>query len=203
MSSAAQRYDQRYFDKWYRHPSHRVSTMASAGRKAVLALAVAEYYLERPVRTVLDVGCGEGQWHLILKKLRPGIRYTGVDPSEYAVKRFGRSRNLKLGGFSDLPNLKLAMSYDLIVCSDTLYYVSREELAAGIKEMAARLGGVAFFEAYASDEALTGDIRTIEKRDTNFYKKLFRKNGLVTCGPHCYAGNVLRDRVTDLERGAV
>ncbi len=100
----------------------------------------AEYYLERPVRTVLDVGCGEGQWHLILKKLRPGIRYTGVDPSEYAVKRFGRSRNLKLGGFSDLPNLKLAMSYDLIVCSDTLYYVSREELAAGIKEMAARLG---------------------------------------------------------------
>lgn len=203
MSSSFERYDQRYFDKWYRHPAHRVSTTASAARKAALALSVAEYYLERPARTVLDVGCGEGQWQPILKKMRPGIRYTGIDPSEYAIKRFGKKRNLKLGGFGNLGQLRLAMSYDLIICSDILYYVSRAELAAGIPELAARLGGIAFFEAYASDEALKGDTRTMEKRNTGFYKKLFRRNGLVACGPHCYAGQVLREMVTDLERGSV
>jgi SAM-dependent methyltransferase len=203
MSSAAKRYDKRYFDKWYRNPAHRVSTAASAGRKAAMALAVAEYYLERPVKTVLDVGCGEGQWQPIMKKLRKGIRYTGVDPSEYAVGRFGKKRNLKLGGFGDLAKLRLGMSYDLIICSNILYYVPGTELATGIKELAARLEGVAFFEAYASDEVLKGDTRMMEKRDTGFYKKLFRRNGLVACGPHCYAGNVLRDRVTELERGAV
>lgn len=203
MSSAAKRYDKTYFDKWYRNPTHRVSTMASAGRKAALALAVAEYYLERPVRTVLDVGCGEGQWQPILKKLRPSLRYTGVDPSEYAIGRYGKKRHLILGGFGDLGRLKLGLSYDLIICSDILYYVPGTELVEGIKELAARLEGVAFFEAYASDEALKGDTRSMERRDASFYKKLFRKNGLISCGPHCYAGNVLRDRVTDLERGAV
>lgn len=196
-------YDQRYFDKWYRNPKHRVSTTASASRKAHLALSVAEYYLERPVRTVLDVGCGEGQWRGILKKLRPGIRYTGVDSSPYVVKRFGRSRNILEGGFGDLPKLKLAGSYDLIICSDVLYYVSRKDLAVGLEALVARLEGVAFLEAYASDAAMKGDFRKIDKRSAVFYKNLFRKNRLIACGPHCYVNHVLRDRVTDFERGAV
>jgi len=202
-SVESRRYDKRYFDKWYRNPAHRVSTMASAARKAAVAVAVAEYYLERPVRTVLDVGCGEGQWRTVLLRLRPGIRYTGVDPSEYAITRYGRQRNLRLGGFGDLPHLDLAASYDMIICSDILYYVPRVELARGLSSLVSRLGGIAFLEAYASDEALKGDIRTMERRDTNFYRKLFRKHGLVSCGPHCYAGEILRGRVTNLERGGV
>ncbi len=38
------------------------------------------------------------------------------------------------------------MSYDLIICSDILYYVPGEDLVAGIRELAARLGGVAFLK---------------------------------------------------------
>lgn len=199
----ARPYDKAYFDKWYRHPRHRVSTCATATRKAAMVLGVAEFYLERPVRTILDIGCGEGQWQPILKTLRPKIRYLGVDPSTYAVGRFGRERNLRLGGFADLGGINLTKTYDLIVCSDTLYYVPRAELSVGLALIAQMLGGIAFLEAYASDEALEGDFDAIEPRTAAFYRRLFRRQGFVSCGPHCYAGAALRGQVMQLERGAV
>jgi SAM-dependent methyltransferase len=166
-------------------------------------LGIAEFYLERPVRTVLDIGCGEGQWQPILSRLRPGIRYLGVDPSEYAVQRFGKERNLKLGGFADLGGINLTKTYDLIICSDTLYYVPRRELDTGLALIAQILGGIAFLEAYASDEALEGDFKEIEPRTATFYRRLFRRQGFVSCGPHCYAGSALRGQVMEMERGGV
>ncbi len=196
-------YDKAYFDRWYRHPRHRVSTRASTARKAAMVLGVAEYFLERPVRTVLDIGCGEGQWQPALQALRPGIRYLGVDPSSYAVGRFGKKRNLRLGGFADLGGINLTKTYDLIVCSDTLYYVPRKELSVGLALIAQMLGGIAFLEAYASDEALNGDFSDIEPRTNAFYRRLFRRFGLTSCGPHCYAGRELRGQVMPLERGSV
>jgi SAM-dependent methyltransferase len=197
------RYDKSYFDKWYRDPAHRVSTPAMTRRKAALAVAMAEYYLQRPVRTVLDVGCGEGQWQPVLARLRPGIRYTGVDPSAYAVRRYGARRNLLCGSFGGLGTLPLAAFYDLIVCSNVLYYVPADELERGVCAIAERLGGVAFLEAYASEEGLTGDTSTMEPRDVAFYQRLFRKAGLVSCGSHCYVGEALADCVTALERGGI
>ncbi len=199
----ARPYDKAYFDKWYRHSGHRVSTTATTTRKAAMILGVAEYFLERPVRTVLDIGCGEGQWQPILTRLRPGLRYLGVDPSEYAVRRFGRQRNLRLGGFADLGGINLTKTYDLIISSDTLYYVPREELNAGLSLIAQMLGGIAFLEAYASDEALEGDFKEIEPRTTAFYRGLFRRHGLISCGPHCYAGKAMRGQVMEMERGGV
>jgi SAM-dependent methyltransferase len=198
-----ERYDKRYFDKWYRDPKHRVSTPAGLSRRAALVLSMAEYYLERKVRTVLDVGCGEGQWQPVLAKLRPGISYTGVDPSEYAIKRYARRRNLFLGTFGNLPQIGFLESYDLVLCSNVLYYVPGKELDLGMAELVPRIGGVAFLEAYASDGSLKGDTASMEKRDGAFYRRLFRRHGLMSCGSHCYVGPMLAGQVTDLERGGV
>src|SRR3954465_1619035 len=79
-------YDHAYFDKWYRHPRHAVGSRSELKRKVAMVVAVAEYYLGRPVQTVLDVGCGEAVWRAPLLALRPGINYRGLDASEYAVK---------------------------------------------------------------------------------------------------------------------
>ena len=84
---SAAHYDRAYFDKWYRHPEHRVKSPQYLARQAAFVLGVAEYLLERRVTSVLDVGAGEGHWRAILRRLRPGLRYYGVDPSDTQVRR--------------------------------------------------------------------------------------------------------------------
>ena len=39
---------------------------------------------------------GEGAWRVQLRRLRPRVRYVGVESSAYAVRRFGRSRGMPL-----------------------------------------------------------------------------------------------------------
>src|ERR1700755_1090991 len=95
-------YDRAYFDKWYRHPDHSVSSKRELERKVALAVALTEYYLARPIVNGLDVGCGEGVWRAPLRKIRPNVEYLGLDSSEYVVQRYGRSRNLRLATFGDL-----------------------------------------------------------------------------------------------------
>lgn len=192
-------YNKAYFDKWYRHPKHRIITAAKTERKVLLVLSVAEYYLERRVRTVLDVGCGEGQWQPVLKKLRPHLQYTGIDPSPHAIQRFGKRRHILQGTLGNLPDL--ADSYDIIVCSDSLYYIPDDELATGLHQLAPRLAGVAFLEAYPQDTDLQGDTSGMHPRSAAFYRKIFRRAGLRPCGSHCYVGAALYDAVTELEYG--
>ena len=81
-------YDRAYFDKWYRRGE--IGGSARLARKVALAVATAEYHLERPIRSVLDIGCGEGAWRAPLLKLRPKLSYLGFDSSEYAIARYGR-----------------------------------------------------------------------------------------------------------------
>jgi len=84
-------YDRDYFDKWYRNARHAVNTREELQRKVALAVAASEYYLGRQIHNVLDVGCGEGVWRKPLRALRRGVDYLGLDGSEYAVARYGRS----------------------------------------------------------------------------------------------------------------
>src|SRR5690606_4658183 len=98
------RYDQHYFDTWYRRRG--IGGAQRLARKVALAVATAEYHLERPLRSVLDIGCGEGAWRAPLLRLRPGVRYLGFDSSEYAIARHGARRNLHLARFADFATLR-------------------------------------------------------------------------------------------------
>ena len=109
------RYDQDYFDRWYRRGG--IGDRARLARKVALAVAAAEYHLERPIKTVLDIGAGEAAWRAPLLKLRPGVRYLGFDGSEYAVARYGRSRNLHYARFGDFEHLRPCAPVDLLVKS--------------------------------------------------------------------------------------
>jgi len=196
----AKRYDREYFEQWYHDPEKRVITPAAVSRKVRLALGVAEALLERPVRTVLDIGCGEGAWREHLRRERPGLRYTGVESSDYAVERYGRSRNVVKGSFGALAACALEGPFDLVVVCDVLQYVPTIELGPGLAEVARLLGGVAYLEAYAKEDAIEGDRHAWHDRSAAEYLEHFRAAGLQGVGMHCYVGDTLRDSTAALER---
>ena len=192
-------YDRAYFDKWYRHPRHAVASRGELERKVALAVATAEYYLGRRIVNVLDVACGEGVWRAPLKRLRPTVEYLGLDSSEYAITRYGRSRNLRLARFGDLEHLRFARDFDLIVCSDALHYVRTPELRRGLHGMVEMLDGVAFLELFAREDEPDGDREGFIPRPARWYLREFRAAGLVPCGTHCYLGPKLKGRTAALE----
>jgi SAM-dependent methyltransferase len=194
-------YDRTYFDRWYRDPVRRVGTEAELARQAALAVAAAEVVLGRPLRTVLDVGCGEAPWSLVLRRLRPGARYLGVDPSPYVVARYGRSRRVVSGSFGTLGRLNLPNPFDLVVCADVLHYVPDLELRRGLPELVRLTGGVAYLEVRTLGESFTGDRSGWVPRTPDRYRALFRRAGLVPCGLHLWLGPDSASGVSDLERG--
>ena len=197
--ATAKIYDRDYFDKWYRNPRHAVASREGLQRKAALALAAAEYYLGHAVRNVLDIGCGEGVWRVALLAIRPEIRYLGLDSSEYAVARYGRSRNIRLATFGQLGELRFDTPFDLIVCSDVLHYVRTPELKRGLRGIAEMLDGVAFLELFTASDAPDGDKHGFIARTPRWYLSAFADAGLIACGSHCYVGPRLQGCVAALE----
>jgi SAM-dependent methyltransferase len=200
MTRPAKIYDRAYFERWYRDPRYAVVGEGVRARRVQLAVSVTEYLLERPLRTVLDVGCGEGAWQPLLRAARPAVRYLGVDSSVYAIERYGKSRNLRLGSLATLHRMKLRGPFDLIVCSDVLHYVATDEMRRGLKTIASLLGGVAFLELYTSEDDTEGDGEGLQNRSPALYRRALRAAGLIHLGMHCYAGRMLADQLITFER---
>lgn len=196
-------YDQAYFQRWYRDPALRQSAIggrARLARKVALALATAEYHLERPVRSVLDIGCGEGAWRAPLLKLRPKLQYLGFDSSPYAVARHGHRRNLHLARFADFQHLRPCPPVDLLVCSDVLHYLDARELDRGLPALAELCGGVAFLETFTRADGIDGDTEGFQSRSADFYRRRFASVGLTPLGSHLWLSPRLRDGLAALER---
>ena len=179
-------YDRAYFDRWYRHPTDRVATRESLERKVHMAVALAEYLLDRRLKTVLDVGCGEAPWFPVLKRMRRDVRYIGIDSSDYAVARFGKTRHIRRGSVGELHKLKLRGPFDLIVCADVLQYVETTDAERGLKTIRKLLAGVAYVETFATEDGMEGDRANWHERSAAEYRRLFARAGLTQCGPYAY-----------------
>lgn len=197
-------YDRAYFETWYRDPLKAIVRRADLGRKVGMALAAAEHLIGRAVESVLDVGCGEGSWQPILKALRPRANYLGLDTSDYAIRRYGRSRNLRPGSWGQLGELRFGGPFDLVVCSDALHYVPTKELLRGLGGLPELVGGVAYLDFLTSDDALEtgleGDLSGFRKRTAAWYRRKLRATGLVECGLGVWAAADLAPALTALEK---
>ena len=192
-------YDRAYFDKWYRSDAHRVGSRAQLARKVAMVVHLAEFYLARPIRNVLDVGCGEAPWRSHLLKLRPKLEYRGLDSSEYAVERYGRSRHIGYATFGQLAELRFDTRFDLIVCSDVLHYVPARQLKRGLSGFGDLLEGLAFLETYTSRDNPDGDLRGFIARSPDWYRDQFVSAGLLPCGSQAYLSSRLMRSVAALE----
>ncbi|UNK49294.1 class I SAM-dependent methyltransferase [Lysobacter sp. S4-A87] len=201
----SKQYDQSYFDRWYRKGAskdHAVGSNARLARKVALAVATAEYHLERPIRSVLDIGCGEGAWRAPLLKLRPKLQYLGFDSSEYAVSRYGARRNLHFARFGDFQHLRPCPPVDLLVCSDVMHYLDTRELDRGLPALAELCGGVAFLETFTREDETDGDNHDFKQRPARFYRQRLQALGLTALGSHLWLAPSLAERLVALERPA-
>jgi predicted TPR repeat methyltransferase len=190
-------YDRAYFDRWYRDGG--IGGTQRLARKVALAVATAEYHLERPIRSVLDIGCGEGAWRAPLLKLRPRLHYLGFDSSEYAIARYGTRRNLHLAGLAEFGDLRPCAPVDLLVCSDVLHYLPTRDIDRGLPGLAELCAGVAFLEVFAREDAAEGDEDGFIARPGSFYRHRFQAAGLHALGSHCWLSAALAEGATALE----
>lgn len=183
---AVKEYDRRYFQRWYHDPSTRIGTAETTRRKARLAVSAAEFMLTRTIRSVLDIGCGDGLWLAAINKLRPGIRYVGIDPSSYVVERLSKRYDVRLGTLGELAKLKLGKSFDLIVCADVIQYVADDDLRRGLAAVRRLTGGVAYVEAFTTEDGMEGDRDGWIDRSEKVMRRFFRDAGLTHCGFYCW-----------------
>jgi 2-polyprenyl-3-methyl-5-hydroxy-6-metoxy-1,4-benzoquinol methylase len=195
----AERFDEKYFHRWYRDPRHRVKSRAAVHRQALLAVSAAEWVLDRPLRNVLDVGAGVGDWARALASLRPRARYSGIDPSTYAVERHGERWNISLGGFGDVHRLGTRTRFDLVVCSGVAAYVSSQDFVRGLSALARITRGVLHLEIFTSRDDIIGDQRARSARSGRWYRSRLRRAGFVSCGFHNYVGPLSRDMLAEME----
>jgi SAM-dependent methyltransferase len=197
-------YDRAYFQTWYRDPKKAIVRRADLERKVGMALAAAEHLVGRAVESVLDVGCGEGSWQPILRKIRPRLKYLGLDTSDYAIRRYGRSRNLRPGSWGQLGELRFGGPFDLVVCSDALHYVPTKEFLRGLGGLPELIGGVAYLDFLTADDdletGLEGDLVGFRKRTAAWYRRKLRATGLVECGLGIWAAADLAPTLTALEK---
>jgi SAM-dependent methyltransferase len=174
-------YDENYFDRWYRGPAAPKGE-AELERQVALAVAAAESVLNRPLRSVLDVGAGEGRWQPALAELRPEATYLGIEPSEYATGRYGAERNLMSGDLSRLGEFAFEEPFDLVVCADVMHYLDDREILEAIDELADLVGGVAVLEVFTADDHAMGDREGFHLRPSIWYRRVFAGAGLVPIG---------------------
>lgn len=189
-------YDRAYFEKWYRGPA-RVTNFHEQRRKVTMVVGNAEYFLRRPLRNVLDVGCGEAPWFVHLKSLRPRLSYLGIDPSEYAVKAFANHRHVKNGSFNDLS--AVSGEFDLVVCSDVMHYLTEAQIRSGLPQLKKHMRGLAFFEVFTKEDHVSGDIDGFHRRPARWYRDVFREAGLTQVAPFLWLAPGMSDEPSALE----
>ena len=122
-----------YYRRYYGDERTRVSDVQEIRR---LATFVAGYlqYLQLPVRTILDVGCGVGNWRTAAMEQWPEARYYGVEYSEHLCEQFGWHH----GSITDLkPQRELGRArFDLVVCQGVMQYLDDWSAAAALNNLA-------------------------------------------------------------------
>ena len=175
---AVKRYDRAYFDRWYRDRRHAIGSKADLEREVGFAISAAELVLTRPIRSVLDVGAGEGRWQPVIQRLRPAARYAGVDSSEWAVRKWGRRRNLRLGSIEHLDELGLDGPYDLVIVADILHYISTPALRRAAAQVVPLVDGIAYMPTFTGDDESSGDHAGFQRRGAATYRRIFARAGL-------------------------
>jgi SAM-dependent methyltransferase len=178
-STDAERFDARYYDRYYGDAATRVSGL---GETKKLARFVAGYldYMGVPVRRVLDAGCGLGRWKHALGEHYPRARYTGLEWSEHLCARYGWEQG-------SIASYRGRGRYDLVVCQGVLQYLGDADAARAIDNLARLCRGALYLEVLtredwrdACDQRATDG--AVYRRPAAFYRERLARHFIAVGG---------------------
>ena len=165
-------FDQQYYDRFYRDPATRAADAEDNERQARFIHAFLEF-VDVPIGSILDVGCGLGGLLRALTKHYPNAPYQGVEASEYICE----SEGWELG---TLPGYQPERTFDLVICHDVLAYLDDADAHRAIDEIAGYTERALFFAAMTTDDWTMCDTdRTdpdVVTRSVDWYRNALREH---------------------------
>ena len=147
------KFDRSYFERYYgKQPIHTVNEIAH------LATAVHEMlaWWAAPVRSVLEVGAGRGDWSNWYRTLHPTVRVTSTDVSEHTCATFGHERR-------DIAQWAPKRPFDLVICTDVLQYLDDRAATQALRNLTTATRTCLYFDALTSFDAK----HTVERSKTD------------------------------------
>ncbi len=133
------RFGAEFYRRFYRDARTCVASQAETLKLAQLVHAYLRY-LDVPVRSILDAGCGLGYWRDAAATLWPRARYTGIEVSTYLCESHGWTR-------ASIVDYAPKRRFDLVVCQSVLQYLDARDAARAIENLAVLARGAVYIEA--------------------------------------------------------
>lgn len=137
-------FDEKYYQRFYGGARDRAAYRRAEDRLGDFVGAYLNY-LGQPVRRVVDIGCGLGQWRRIIARRFPKSHYTGVEWSEFLCAKYGWTHGSAVDYSSDEP-------FDLVICKDTLQYLSDSKFRSAIGNLAGLCRGALFLTVLTKED---------------------------------------------------
>ncbi len=136
-------FDRDYYDRFYRDPSTRVADVSHYER---LGRFVGSYaaLLDVEIRSILDLGCGLGQWRSVAETHFDGAAFEGVEVSAYLCEELGWTQG-SADTFRGEPR-------DLVVCQGVLQYLNARAATRAIRNIARHATELAYVEVLTAED---------------------------------------------------
>lgn len=138
------RFDARFYQRFYMNPRTRVTTQQEMARRAGMVAALVKQ-LELPVKRILDAGCGLGWLRAPLLDAFPEATYIGLEVSEHLCQEHGWVNE-------SLADYRPRARFDLIICYDVMQYLSDREGARAMANLARLSRGALYFHAPTQED---------------------------------------------------
>lgn len=192
----AARFDAAFYERFYRDARTCVADSADTLKLARLVHAYLAY-LDVPVRSILDAGCGLGFWRDAAAALWPNAQYTGIEISDFLCTTHGWTQ-------ASIVDYAPGRRFDLVICQSVLQYLDDRAAARAIANLARLARGAIYVEAPTREDWT----RTCDKGRTDgevhlrpaaWYRRRFARH-FVTAGAGVFVPRQGRAVLYALER---
>jgi SAM-dependent methyltransferase len=188
----AERFDRRYYEKWYGEDDEDRADIAEQAVRFVLSYVD---HMDASINTVLDLGCGVGLWKDALAKQAKRARYTGVEYSRYLCEKYGWERGSAV-------DFAPGRRFDLVVCQGVLQYLDDAQCERAIANLARLARRFMYLEVLTSGDAdhvcdPEGTDFEVHVRDARWYAERLKAH-FVNLGGGLYAKPSMREHYFEL-----